>query len=150
METKLAEFRKTHAQKKPLINWHEINSRLASVFSFLSRKSSERKPQEEKEEKEEKEEEAEEQSISSWKIILLKFFIWLILLLIFIRLEFGVIYFIISLLYLMWSNLGSRRRRNQLSAYSVFNPNFEKIQGTFSAEDYDRQLRRGGSPFFSS
>ncbi|CAF3912043.1 unnamed protein product [Rotaria sp. Silwood1] len=69
---------------------------------------------------------------------------------IFIRLEFGAIYFIISLLYLMWSSLGSRRRRNQLSAYSVFNPNFEKIQGTFSAEDYDRQLRRGGSPFFSS
>jgi hypothetical protein len=50
----------------------------------------------------------------------------------------------------MWKNLGSNRRRNQLSAYSVFNPNFEKLPGTFSAEDYDRQLRRGGSPFFSS
>ncbi|CAF1423439.1 unnamed protein product [Rotaria sp. Silwood1] len=141
MEAKLAEFRKTHAQKQPLINWPEINSRFASIFSFLRRKTSERKPQEEIE---------QEESISSWQIILLKFFVWLTLFLIFIRLEFGAIYFIISLLYLMWSSLGSRRRRNQLSAYSVFNPNFEKIQGTFSAEDYDRQLRRGGSPFFSS
>ncbi|CAF0872021.1 unnamed protein product [Rotaria sp. Silwood1] len=141
MEAKLAEFRKTHAQKQPLINWREINSRFASIFSFLRRKTSERKPQEEIE---------QEESISSWQIILLKFFVWLTLFLIFIRLEFGAIYFIISLLYLMWSSLGSRRRRNQLSAYSVFNPNFEKIQGTFSAEDYDRQLRRGGSPFFSS
>jgi hypothetical protein len=44
----------------------------------------------------------------------------------------------------MWYSLNRRRRRNELSAYSVFNPNFEKIQGTFSGEDYDRQLRRGG------
>ncbi|CAF3014045.1 unnamed protein product [Rotaria sp. Silwood2] len=144
MEAKLAEFRKIHVQKQPLINWREINSRFASIFcSFLPRKSSEIKLKEEIEEK-------EEESISSWQIILLKLFVWLTLFLIFIRLEFGAVYFIISLIYLMWSNLGSRRRRNQLSAYSVFNPNFEKIQGTFSAEDYDRQLRRGGSPFFSS
>ena len=142
MEAKLAEFRKTHAQKKPLINWHEIHSRLMSFFSFLPTKSPERKPTEE--------EENQEESINSWQIILLKLFVWLTLFLIFIRLEFGAIYFIISVLYLMWSSLDSRRRRNQLSAYSVFNPNFEKIQGTFSAEDYDRQLRHGGSPLFSS
>ncbi|CAF3355614.1 unnamed protein product [Rotaria socialis] len=149
MEAKLAEFRKTHIQKKPLINWHEIKFRFISIFSFLRRNSYERKPKEEVEENEQEKEE-EETSINSWQIILLKFFVWLTLLLIFIRLEFGAIYFIISLLYVMWSSLGRRRERNQLSAYSVFNPNFEKIQGTFSAEDYDRQLRRGGSPFFSS
>jgi hypothetical protein len=80
----------------------------------------------------------------------IKFLLWLTLLIIFIRLEFGIVYFIISLLYLMWSTMDCRRRRNELSAYSVFNPNCEKIQGTFSAEDYDRQLRGGGSPFFSS
>ncbi|CAM4836738.1 unnamed protein product [Rotaria magnacalcarata] len=146
MEAKLAEFRKTHIQKKPLINCHETKSSFISIFSFLRGKSYEKKSKEDIEEVEDE----EEKSINSWQIILLKFFVWLTLFLIFIRLEFGAIYFIISLLYVMWSNLGRRRGRNQLSAYSVFNPNFEKIQGTFSAEDYDRQLRRGGSPFFSS
>jgi hypothetical protein len=142
MEAKLAEFRKIHVQKKPLINWQQISSRFTSIFSFSSKKSFETKVEEQKEE--------EEESITNWQIIVIKFFLWLTLLIIFIRLEFGVIYFIISLLYLMWNNLGARRRQNELSAYSVFNPKFEKIQGTFSAEDYDRQLRRGGSPFFSS
>jgi hypothetical protein len=74
--------------------------------------------------------------------------LWLTSFVIFIRIEFGAIYFIVSLLYLMWCSLDRRRRRNELSAYSVFNPNFEKIQGTFSGEDYERQLRRGGA--FSS
>ncbi|CAF4778645.1 unnamed protein product, partial [Rotaria magnacalcarata] len=131
MEAKLAEFRKAHIQKKPLINWHETKSSFISILSFLRGKSYEKKPKEDTE----KVEDEEEKSINSWQIILLKFFVWLTLFLIFIRLEFGAIYFIISLLYVMWSNLGRRRGRNQLSAYSVFNPNFEKIQGTFSAED---------------
>jgi hypothetical protein len=131
MEAKLAQFRKTHAQKKPLIDWHQISSRL-----FSPKKSAE--------------ENEEVESVTNWQIIVIKFLLWLTLLIIFIRLEFGIVYFIISLLYLMWSTMDSRRRRNELSAYSVFNPNCEKIQGTFSAEDYDRQLRGGGSPFFSS
>jgi hypothetical protein len=137
MEAKLAEFRKTHVQKKSSINWQQISSPLTSIFSSSSQTKSE-------------EDEEKEESVTNWQIIVIKFLLWLILFIIFIRLEFGVIYFIISLLYLMWKNLGSNRRRNQLSAYSVFNPNFEKLPGTFSAEDYDRQLRRGGSPFFSS
>ena len=139
MEAKLAEFRKKQAQTKPWINWHELLSRFSSIFSYSSKKES--KNEEEIEEKE---------SVRDWKIIAIKFLIWLTLFVIFIRLEFGAIYFIVSLLYLMWYSLDSRRRRNELSAYSVFNPNFEKIQGTFSGEDYDRQLRRGGSPLFSS
>ncbi len=143
MEAKLAEFRKTHVHKKPLINWNQITSSFSSIFSFSSKKSSETRTEKEVEEK-------EEESVFSWQIIVIKVLVWLTLFVIFIRLEFGTIYFIISLLYLMWKSLGSRRRRNELSAYSVFNPNFEKLQGTFSAEDYDRQLRRGGSPFFSS
>jgi len=145
MEAKLAEFRKTHIQKKPLINFNEIISRLKSIFSYNSTvKPSEIGIQTIKKEEEERVE-------TNWQIILIKCLVWLTLFVIFVRIEFGVIYFIISLLYLIWSNLGSsRRRRNELSAYSVFNPNFEKLQGTFSAEDYDRQLRRGGSPLFSS
>jgi len=143
MEAKLAEFRKTNAQKNPLINWREISSRFVPIFSFFSQNSPKTKVEEQKEEE-------KEESATNWQIILIKFFLWLTLFIIFLRLEFGAVYFIISLLYIMWYSLGSRRRRNELSAYSVFNPNFEKIPGTFSAEDYDRQLRRGGSPFFSS
>jgi hypothetical protein len=148
METKLAEFRKQNVKKTSSINGRELISRLTSIISFSSTKSSETKLKEDEKE----EEEEEEESFTNWKIIVIKLLLWLTLLLIFIRLEFGSIYFIVSLLYLIWSSLGSRRRRqrDQLSAYSVFNPNFEKLQGTFSAEDYDRQLRRGGSPFFSS
>lgn len=145
MEAKLAEFRKKNASKTSLINWSQISFRLSSLFSYSTKTPVEQKFNEEIEEENE-----EKKSINNWQIILLKFFVWLTLYLIFIRLEFGAIYFIISLLYIMWSTLGSHRRRDQLSAYSVFNPNFEKIQGTFTAEDYDRQLRHGGSPFISS
>jgi len=146
MEAKLAEFRKSHAPKKPLINWHDIITRLTSIFSFSSKKSSETKQK-----NEDQEEQEGEESETNWQIIVIKFLVWLTLFVIFIRLEFGAVYFIISLLYIIWSSLSShRRRRDQLSAYSVFNPNFEKLQGTFSAEDYDRQLRHGGSPFLSS
>ena len=134
MEAKLAEFRKKQIENKPRLNWPQFHSGFFSSSSTTESNNEEEQPE----------------SITNWKIIFLKFLIWLTLFVIFLRLEFGVIYFIISLLYLIWNSLDSRRRRNELSAYSVFNPNFEKIQGTFSGEDYDRQLRRGGSPFFSS
>jgi hypothetical protein len=127
-----------------LINWHLIIFCFKSIFSFLFNKSSETKA---------KEEDEKEPMKSSWQIVLIKFLMWLTLYVIFIRIEFDIIYLIVSLFYLIWSTLGSSRRRrhhHELSAYSVFNPNFEKLQGTFSAEDYDRQLRRGGSPFFSA
>lgn len=137
MEAKLAEFRKKQIENKPRINWPQLPSGFPSIFSSPSSPT-------------ESNNDDEPSPITNWKIIFLKFLIWLTLFVIFIRLEFGIIYFIISLLYFIWNSLDSRRRRNGLSAYSVFNPNFEKIQGTFSGEDYDRQLRRGGSPLFSS
>ncbi|UJR38549.1 hypothetical protein I4U23_031215 [Adineta vaga] len=109
MEAKLAEFRKSHVQNKPFINWNKITS----IFSFSNKLS---------QIKIEKDEEKEETG-TTWQIIFLKFCIWFILFLIFIRIEFGAIYFILSLLYLIWINLSSHRRRsNELSAYS-------KIQG---------------------
>ena len=39
-----------------------------------------------------------------------------------------------SIIILIFSNLG-KRKPWQLSAYSVFNPNFERIPGTFTAND---------------
>jgi len=139
MEEKLAEFRKKQASKKSIINWNDLYQRLSSaVFSTLT-------PNNSKNDEIQQNDEIEDIKMD-WKIIVIKCLLWLTLFVIFIRLEFGAIYFIVSLLYFIWTSMSShhRRRTNQLSAYSVFNKNFEKIQGTFSAEDYDRQLRHGG------
>ena len=142
MEEKLAEFRRRQAQR-------DGGSLLGRLRSILPTKNEKR--EEQAEEEEEPEESPPTPTTTSWSIIVLKVLIWLTLFGIFIRLEFGAVYFIFSLFYLIWTNLGRRRRRsNELSAYSVFNRNFVKLQGTFSAEDYDRQLRRGGTPLFSS
>ena len=47
MEAKLAEFRKTHVQKRPLINFNEILRRFKSIFSSSSTNLSETQAQEE-------------------------------------------------------------------------------------------------------
>lgn len=148
MEEKLAEFRRKQAAQKPWINWNHLYKRLSSSFSFLTSNCS--KIHDKKDEVETDDETKE--SVFDWKIFLIKCLLWLTLFVIFIRIEFGAIYFIISLLYVIWTSMSSHRRRrtHQLSAYSVFNKNFEKIQGTFSGEDYDRQLRRGGPNLLSS
>lgn len=39
--------------------------------------------------------------------------------------------------------LGRKKRPGEKSAYSVFNRGVEQIQGTFSADDIDRQYRTG-------
>ena len=60
--------------------------------------------------------------------IVLKILLWLILFVLFIQLEFGAVYFVISLLIIIYLNT-SKRKNGQISAYSVFNPNMERIQG---------------------
>ena len=75
---------------------------------------------------------------------LLKLLLWALLWGFFIEVGFGAIFFITSLLYLLVSSLrGSRRRPWEPSAYSVFNRNFEAIEGTLSAEQFERELRFG-------
>lgn len=80
---------------------------------------------------------------NDWRTILL---IWMILFRVAIYVEFGVIYFILSLFFLIW-RFGFRKHDNlspeELSAYSVFNPACERLEGTFSAEDFERSLRSG-------
>ena len=149
MEAKLAEFRRRHAQNNTSRQWREIFAALASRSPWSRSASSQTTANEPKQQVEDEAEEEETEAVpeTSRQVLVMKMLVWLTLLVIFIRLEFALIYLIISLLYLIWSSLGSgrrRRRRDELSAYSVFNPNLEKIQGTFSGEDYDRQLRHGG------
>ena len=50
----------------------------------------------------------------------------------------------ISLFYLIYANMRSGpKEEGQLSAYSVFNPNFERLEGTFTAEQFEKELRHG-------
>ncbi|XP_018414744.1 PREDICTED: SAYSvFN domain-containing protein 1 [Nanorana parkeri] len=80
---------------------------------------------------------------SMWKTtLLLKVLLWLVLLGLFVELEFGLAYFILSMFY--WLYEGTRgpgqRRKGEKSAYSVFNPGCEAIDGTLTAEQFEREL----------
>lgn len=84
------------------------------------------------------------QPSSSWLVFGLKALLWLLLLGFFIEIEFGIAFFISSLFYWMYSFLrGSKRNPKELSAYSVFNKNCERIDGTLAAEQFDQELRYG-------
>lgn len=54
--------------------------------------------------------------------------------------EFASLYFILSLFYLIFSNLGTRKA-GELSAYSVFNKGFGRLLGTLTAEQFDNEIR---------
>ncbi|XP_006012344.1 SAYSvFN domain-containing protein 1 [Latimeria chalumnae] len=75
-------------------------------------------------------------------ITFLKFLLWLALLGFFVELEFGLAYFVLSMFY--WIYVGTRgpgeRRQGEKSAYSVFNPGCETIQGTLTAQQFEQEL----------
>nr|XP_040138527.1 SAYSvFN domain-containing protein 1 isoform X2 [Ictidomys tridecemlineatus] len=76
-------------------------------------------------------------------VTFLKILLWLVLLGLFVELEFGLAYFVLSLFY--WMYVGTRasedRKKGEKSAYSVFNPGCEAIQGTLTAEQLERELQ---------
>ncbi|XP_012602379.1 SAYSvFN domain-containing protein 1 [Microcebus murinus] len=75
-------------------------------------------------------------------VTFLKVLLWLVLLGLFVELEFGLAYFVLSLFY--WMYVGTRgpeeKQEGEKSAYSVFNPGCEAIQGTLTAEQLEREL----------
>lgn len=82
----------------------------------------------------------------SWYRTALKVLLWLVLWGFFIEIEFGVVYFVVSVLFFLFHSLqGSRRKPSEPSAYSVFNENCEAIDGTLTAEQFERELRLGPS-----
>lgn len=81
---------------------------------------------------------------SPWYTKLLKVALWLVLWGLFIELEFGVVFLVVSMLLFLYISLrGSRRKPWEPSAYSVFNKDCEAIEGTLSAEQFERELRFG-------
>ena len=80
-----------------------------------------------------------------WYVTALKVILWLLLLGFFIKVEFGLVYVVSSgLVFIILSLRGGKKRApGELSAYSVFNKNCEAIEGTLSAEQFERELRYG-------
>lgn len=79
-----------------------------------------------------------------WYVTALYVVLWLLLFGFFVEIEFGVVYIILSAFaFIVLSLRGSRRRIGELSAYSVFNENCESIDGTLTAEQFEREIRFG-------
>lgn len=80
--------------------------------------------------------------VSASLLLVLKVLLWAVLLALFVELELGLPYFVLSLLY--WMYAGTRgpaeRRQEELSAYSVFNPGCVPIRGTLTVEQLEREL----------
>jgi len=77
-----------------------------------------------------------------WAILVVKFMVWLCLQVVFVKIEFGAVFFLFTGVFLMLTNM-SKRRHDQMSAYSVFNPNCEAIDGTLTAQQFEREIRHG-------
>ena len=84
---------------------------------------------------------------TNWLIISLKIVLWILIWGFFIEVEFGLAYLVISGLVFIVASLrgGKKRAPGELSAYSVFNKNFEAIEGTLSADQFEKELRYGPS-----
>ena len=63
------------------------------------------------------------------------FIIWYSLYRLFLKYNFGAVYFMITIIALIFLNLG-QRKPGELSAYSVFNPNHERILGSMSNNNF--------------
>ncbi|XP_048410508.2 SAYSvFN domain-containing protein 1 [Stegostoma tigrinum] len=76
-------------------------------------------------------------------VTILKFLLWLVLLGLFIELEFGLAFFVLSMFY--WIYVGTRdpskKKQGEISAYSVFNPGCKAIEGSLTAEQFERELQ---------
>lgn len=53
--------------------------------------------------------------------------------------EFGFVFFALFILLLILLNLGVREE-GELSAYSVFNENFIRLEGELTSEDFENEI----------
>ena len=86
------------------------------------------------------EEVEEPRTVLDWAILGTKCLLWAACFYLCVLLELGLAFVITSGFAVIWLNLG-RRKRGQPSAYSVFNPNCEAIDGTLTAEQFEREIR---------
>lgn len=61
-----------------------------------------------------------------------------------VYIEFGAVFILLSGFYFIWANTRTDPRKpDEVSAYSVFNPNCERIQGTLDAETLEKEMKYG-------
>ncbi|CAL1547560.1 unnamed protein product [Lymnaea stagnalis] len=75
-----------------------------------------------------------------WTLLALKIFLWVCLWGLFIELQFGAVFFTLSLLIFTYFNTRTGPKDNKPSAYSVFNKDCERIHGTLTAEQLQKQM----------
>lgn len=79
--------------------------------------------------------------ITKWTIYII---IWVSLYIFFLKQGFGAVFFVVSALIGICLNTRTRRKKKgEVSAYSVFNQNCASIDGTLKAEDLQRQMLYG-------
>ena len=84
------------------------------------------------------------EEVFSWFILFLKFLFWILLWGFFIQIEFGTVFFFVSMFYWVYASMQAGSRKAwEPSAYSVFNENCEAIDGTLNAEQFERELKFG-------
>jgi len=77
-------------------------------------------------------------TLRTWVLIIL----WLTTFAVMNYLEFGSLWIILSMFASIFLNLG-KRKRGEMSAYSVFNDGFKQLLGTMNAEQFDNEIRHG-------
>lgn len=86
-------------------------------------------------------------NLNKWILYLVfafRFLAWLLAYIGFLKIGFGAVFFTISLLFFIYWNTrqskGRKRRKGEVSAYSVFNKDCQSIDGTLKAEHLEKQL----------
>lgn len=155
MEQKLAEFRaRRQAAKSAQKDQHVPEEPVETAQS--EEKMTEEKTQEDnptlvqRETKQERSDWLLDTAAGRWlssrlaftNLTLLKILLWLVLLGLFVELEFGLPFFILSLFYWIYEGLRSpeARQPGELSAYSVFNPDCQPLLGSLTAEQLEGEM----------
>ncbi|KAJ8673491.1 hypothetical protein QAD02_004753 [Eretmocerus hayati] len=83
--------------------------------------------------------------LCSWTMCCLYLVLWVTMYIIAIQIEFGAVFFIISaLIFIIVNTRSGPKKKGEVSAYSVFNPDCQSIDGTLKAEQFEREIRYGG------
>ena len=74
------------------------------------------------------------------------FALYVVLQLLFNRLEFGLVFLVLAIIAAIFFNLdySGNRRNGELSAYAAFNPGQQRLIGTYDTQQYEQMLRTGG------
>ncbi|XP_059157218.1 uncharacterized protein LOC131941758 [Physella acuta] len=164
MEAKLAEYRAKKAKEKQFENslisklknnlthrfrWKEVKD-LTPEPSNISLEHSDKQAQLESKKSKFKLEDVDDivsvaelskrTSTTEWLLRILKFLLWLTLWGLFVELQFGAVFFTISVLLFIYVNTRTGPKDNRPSAYSVFNKDCERIHGTLTAEQLQKQM----------